>query len=84
MRKIFIIPIFALLFVIAVYGFPFVSSMLGVSTYAAKKIVDAIFIGAGFWTIVGLIAAGGGVAAIGMGFLRYMTKRLGRKATIAW
>ncbi|MFZ7119568.1 MAG: uberolysin/carnocyclin family circular bacteriocin [Eubacteriaceae bacterium] len=72
------------LVIICIGCMPNVDSMLGVSAYAARKIVDAIFAGMVIATIIGLIIAGGGVAVIGMALLKYMVKRLGRVAAVGW
>lgn len=66
------------------FQIPQVASMLGVSTYAAQKIVDAIFIGASIWKIVSLIVACGATFAFGMLMVKKLTKALGRAAAVAW
>lgn len=78
-----LIPIFVFVGMITV-SVPNLAGMLGVSHYAARKVVDAIFLGLSFWTILGLIVAGGGVMAIGLGLMKSVVKRLGKKAATVW
>lgn len=73
MKIIFWILILIILFFM-VQEIPSAASMLGVSVYSATKIVDAIFLGLSAYTILALIAAGGGFAAIALGTLRYMVR----------
>ena len=64
--------------------FPQVAGMLGVSTYAAKRIVDAIMAGASVWTIITLIAVSGGSAALAWGAIKAFVKRFGAATATAW
>ena len=83
MKKIKLFTVVALALTVFVRH-PLASSMLGVSTYAATKIVDAIMAGMSVWTILALIATSGGTAGIAVGTIKIMIKRLGRKTAIAW
>jgi len=84
MRKI-VKMMFAFVIVSFVAGtMPNVVGMLGVSNYAATRVVDAILAGASAWTILSLIAAGGGALAIGLGLFKEIVKRVGRNVAIGW
>lgn len=63
---------------------PQVSAMLGVSSYAAKRIVDAIMAGASVWTLVSLLIVSGGSLAVAWALVKQFIKRFGAKAAIAW
>ncbi|MCW6675841.1 uberolysin/carnocyclin family circular bacteriocin [Aerococcaceae bacterium NML160702] len=77
--KLLVFMCFALVVVM-----PNAASMLGVSTYAATKVVDAIMLGMSIWAIIGLVAvSGGAVAAVWWG-VKELVKRVGRRAAIAW
>lgn len=65
-------------------AFPQVAGMLGVSTYAAKRIVDAIMAGASVWTIITLIAVSGGSAALAWTAIKAFVKRFGAATATAW
>ncbi len=67
-----------------VFPFPNVVSMLGVGTYAAKKIVDTIFLGASLWKILLLIVACGSSISLGLLLVKRLTKAIGRTAAINW
>lgn len=70
--------------IVLVSGMPYLAGMLGVSNYAAKRIVDAIVAGAGIWTIIALVIASGGSAAIAFTLAKTMIKRLGTKLATTW
>lgn len=72
---------FALIFVTSL---PQVAGMLGVSTYAAKRIVDAVMAGASVWTIISLMAISGGSAALAWTAVRAFIKRFGAATATAW
>ncbi len=63
---------------------PNVMAMLGVGTYAAQRIVDALFIGAATWQIIGLIVTCGTSISFGLLMLKQLTKKVGKKAAITW
>lgn len=63
---------------------PQVAGMLGVSTYAAKKIVDAIMTGASIWTVVSLLIVSGGSAAVAWAAAKAFIKRFGASTAVAW
>lgn len=63
---------------------PELAGMLGVSTYAAKSIVDAILKGASLWTIISLILCSGGSMAVAFALIKSFIKRFGSKAAISW
>lgn len=63
---------------------PSVTAMLGVSSHAAKKVVDAIFLGLGTIKIIALIISSGASLALGVGLFAKLTKRLGRTAAIGY
>jgi len=75
----------ALLFVSLVsVSLPHAVGMLGVSVYAATKLVDAVMMGASIYTIIGLIVISGGAAGVAIGGIRYMIGRFGRRVAINW
>ena len=45
------------------------ASMLGISSYAAKKVIDILLMAWNIWSVIGIIAAITGVGAIGYGVL---------------
>ncbi len=63
---------------------PNVVAMLGVGSYAATKVVDAIFLGLSTVQIIGIIATGGGSIVLGLALLKTLTKKLGKKAAISF
>ncbi|MBS4750910.1 circular bacteriocin, circularin A/uberolysin family [Granulicatella sp. zg-ZJ] len=63
---------------------PDAASMLGVNTYAAMKIVDAIMAGMSIWSIIGLVAVSGGALAVVWFGVKELIQRVGKKAAIAW
>lgn len=63
---------------------PSATGMLGVSSYAATKIVDAVYHGLGVWMIIGLIITGGGFMAIAIASFRRLVKKFGRRVAIAF
>jgi hypothetical protein len=66
------------------FPLPKVVSMLGVGTYAAKKIVDTIFMGATLWKVLLLIVACGSSISLGLLLVKRLTKAIGRTAAINW
>jgi len=79
-KAVFIVVVMS----IVVIDVPQAASMLGVSTYAAGKVVDAIVMGSSVVTIIALILASGGSAGIAIAGIKYMIKTFGRKTAIAW
>lgn len=67
-----------------IIGFPKAASMLGVSSYAATKAVDAIMMGLSIWSVLGIVAVSGGTMAVVWYGVRSLIKRAGRRAAIAW
>lgn len=65
-------------------GLPQAASMLGVSSYAATKVVDAIMAGLSVWSIIALVATSAGSMAVVMATVKVLIKKVGRKAAIAW
>lgn len=85
MKKTIFIKIISVLSICVLFmGLPNAAGMLGVSTHAASKIVDAIFAGMSIWTIAGLIIASGGAAGVAMLIVKKGVQTLGRKAAITW
>ena len=67
-----------------VFPLPHVMSMLGVGTYAAKRIVDTIFMGATVWKVILLIVACGSSISLGLLLVKRLTKVIGKTAAINW
>lgn len=65
-------------------GVPNAASMLGVNTYAATKVVDAIMAGMSLWSIIGLIAVSGGTLAFAWYGIKTAIYKFGRRTAIAW
>ncbi|MDO4605292.1 MAG: uberolysin/carnocyclin family circular bacteriocin [Helcococcus sp.] len=63
------------------------TSTLGISAYAAKKIIDIISTASTIWSIVGIVAAVVGTGAIGVGILataKTLVKKYGKAWAAAW
>ncbi len=63
---------------------PQVAAMLGVGSYAATRVVDAIFLGLGTAKIIALILTCGASITFGLAMLKGLTKKLGKKAAISF
>lgn len=63
---------------------PNVAAMLGVGSYAAQKVVDAIFLGLGTAKIIALILTCGASISFGLAVLKTLTKKLGKKAAVSF
>lgn len=77
MKKIF--GIVSVLICLIAISMPNLVALLGVSTYAAKKIVDAIMAAMSIWSIIGLLAVSGGSAAVAFLIAKSAIKKFGRK-----
>lgn len=75
-----------LLFILCAFAgdIPQVAGMLGISIEASRKVVNAIADGATIWTVVALVAASGGSAAIAWGLVKSAIVKFGRKVAITW
>lgn len=63
------------------------TSTLGISTYASKKVIDIISTAGTIWSIVGIVAAVVGTGGIGVGVLitaKALAKKYGKKWAVAW
>ncbi|MER2226932.1 MAG: uberolysin/carnocyclin family circular bacteriocin [Carnobacterium sp.] len=85
MKKLFVLA------TVFTAGFFFVSpdltSTLGLSTYAAKKVIDIISAASSVAAVVGIIAAVVGGGGIGVGILataKALVKKYGKKYAAAW
>lgn len=65
-------------------GTPLAAGMLGVSTYAATNIVNAIMAGMSIWSIIGLFAVSGGAMAVVFAGVKRLISTIGKKAAVAW
>lgn len=83
MKKI-LIATAAFVVALLAFGMPHAASMLGVSSYAATKVVDAILMGLSVWSILALVAVSGGALAVVMASIKTLVVRVGKKAAIAW
>lgn len=83
MKKILIVG-FIVITVSLLGGGPQLVGTFGLAHHAAVKVIDAIFIGSSWATILLLIGTGGGIAALGMAAFKTIVKRLGRKLAVAW
>lgn len=63
---------------------PNLTGMLGLSTYTARRVVDAIMAGAAIWTILSLLLISAGSVAIALATVKFFVKRVGRHAAISW
>lgn len=72
------------LFSLILLPVPNVVSMLGVGTYAAKKIVDAIFMGSALWQLALLMVACGASISLGLLIIKKLVQIIGRTAAINW
>lgn len=62
-------------------------STLGVSSYAAKKIINIISTASTIWSIIGIVGAIIGSGGIGVGVLftaKALIKKYGKKYAAAW
>lgn len=84
MKKSFLIIILAIIGVFLIPDAPHAASMLGVSTYAATKVVDAIMAGMSIWALLGIVAVSGGTMAVVWFGVKEMIKKVGRKVAISW
>ncbi|HDL6578102.1 TPA: uberolysin/carnocyclin family circular bacteriocin, partial [Enterococcus faecalis] len=60
---------------------PHLTSTLGISTYAAKKVIDIISAAGSVWSVVGIVAAvvgGGGIGAAILVTAKSFVKRYGK------
>lgn len=85
MKKVFILTsiIMGALFFVS----PDLTSTLGISAYASKKIIDIISTASSLAAIVGIIAAVAGGGAIGVGILataKALAKKYGAAYAAAW
>lgn len=65
--------------IVSVVGAPYAASMLGVSTYAATKVVDAIMAGMSIWAVAGIVAVSGGAMGVVWYGVKSLIKRVGRR-----
>lgn len=84
MKKSFLIIILAIIGIFLIPDAPHAASMLGVSTYAATKVVDAIMAGMSIWALLGIVAVSGGTMAVVWFGVKEMIKKVGRKVAISW
>lgn len=83
--------VLALLLVVGAMSLPVVTPMiistLGISSYAAKKVIDILAAAGTVWSVVGIIGAvvgGGGIGVAILESAKWMIKRYGKQAAIAW
>lgn len=69
---------------LALRTIPSVTAMLGVGTYSATKIVDAVFLGLGTAKILGLLLTCGASISFGLIMLKTLTKRIGKAAAVSF
>lgn len=63
---------------------PSVTAMLGVGTYSATKVVDAIFLGLGTVKVLALLLSCGASVSFGLVMLKTLTKKIGKKAAVSF
>jgi len=84
MKRLLKFTMLILCLMMSPFTLPEITAYMGIPTYAAQKVVDAIFYGASAWTIISLIIMSGGFMAIGYYTLRKLVIDRGKAVAIAW
>lgn len=71
-------------FSIIFISIPYLASQFGVSTYAAKKIIDIAAGAASIPAIIAVVGGSAGWGAILLAGARYAIKKVGRRMAAAW
>lgn len=63
------------------------TSVLGINTYAAHKVIDIVSTAGTVYAVVGIVAAvigGGGIGVAALATAKILAKRYGKAAAAAW
>ncbi len=87
MKRLLVVFIMFMLVSTVGLGTMELTSMLGISGYAAKKIIDIIAAAGTIWSIVGIVTAVAGTGGVGVGILftaRALVKKFGKRYAAMW